>query len=45
MYHEYRNITEHERYTPYLSRGNGGKKLTKKLKDVFLWRFPFIITF
>ena len=40
MYHEYWNIKKLEMYKPSLSRNNSGKKVTKKLKDVFYQESP-----
>ena len=45
MHHEYWNITKLERYKPSLSRINGGKKVTKKLKDVFYQGSPSLSLF
>ena len=46
MHHEYWNITKLERYNkPSLSRINGGKNVTKKLKDVFYQGSPSLSLF
>ena len=45
MHHEYWNITKLERYKPSLSRINGGKNVTKKLKDVFYQGSPSLSLF